>query len=359
MQTQSTTNYSDSQNVYVGLDIHLKSWKVSIMLDNTAFKTFSQNPCAKTLADYLRKNFPGASYYSAYEAGFTGYSTHRKLEAEGITNIIANPADIPTTDKERRQKEDKRDSRKIAKSLRNGDLEGIYVPSVSSMEFRTLVRFRSTLVKEVSRNKHRVKSLLYFKGIDIPKELDPASKNWSARFTRWLEEEVHFSSEFGYIAFSTLIATTLYYRQKLLEITRILRNIPKNSDYGKRISLLCTIPGVGLITAATILAEIENIHRFRTLDKLCSYVGIVPSTDSSGDTETDKGITPRANRPLRTVIIESSWISTRNNPVMAKRFNELAFKMDSNMAIIRIAKKMLASIRYILQHETEYKSNII
>ncbi len=54
--------------------------------------------------------------------------------------------DIPTTDKDRKQKEDKRDSRKIAKSLRNGELEGIYVPSYEMEELRSLVRYRKILI---------------------------------------------------------------------------------------------------------------------------------------------------------------------------------------------------------------------
>ncbi len=358
MQSQGTTIYSNAQNVYVGIDVHLKSWKVSVMLDNTVFKTFSQEPCAKVLSKYLGQNFPGSNYYSAYEAGFSGYSTHRKLQEEGITNIIVNPADIPTTDKERRQKEDKRDSRKIAKALRNGELEGIYVPSISSMEFRTLVRYRHTLVKEVSRNKNRLKSLLKFQGVTIPQELHSASIHWSARFTKWLEEEVKFSSEYGNLTIGVLIAVTQYYRQKLLELTRVLRKIPKDSHYGKLIELLCTIPGVGLITAVTLIAEIEDINRFKTLDKFCSYVGIVPSTNSSGDTETVRGITPRSNRPLRNVIIESSWAAVRNNPMLAKQYNELCYKMENNKAIIRIAKKMLAIIRYVMKYEKEYKIDV-
>jgi hypothetical protein len=102
------------QNIYVGIDVHLKSWKVTILLTHSYYKTFSMNPSSQELKQYLVKNFPGGNYFSAYEAGFFSYSIHRELLIEGIQNIIVNPADIPTTDKERKQKEDKRDSRKIA-----------------------------------------------------------------------------------------------------------------------------------------------------------------------------------------------------------------------------------------------------
>jgi len=188
MQAKGTTIDFNGQNVYAGIDIHLKSWKVTIMLGDREHKTFSQDPNAETLWNYLRKNFPGAVYHSAYEAGFCGFSAHRDLVGFGILNLVVNPADIPTTDKEKRQKEDKRDSRKIAKSLRNGELLGIYVPGKGMEELRGLVRYRKTLVKEISRHKCRIKSFIYFNGIKIPLEQDGISKHWSGRFTHWLRE---------------------------------------------------------------------------------------------------------------------------------------------------------------------------
>jgi len=112
MQNKVKTISFQGQNIYVGIDVHLKSWKVTIMLDHSFYKTFSQDPEPSILSDYLHRNFPGGNYCSAYEAGFCGFSVHRELEKYGIKNIVVNPADIPTTDKERKQKEDKRDSHK-------------------------------------------------------------------------------------------------------------------------------------------------------------------------------------------------------------------------------------------------------
>ena len=131
MHTKVNESTFAGQPIYVGIDVHLKSWKVTVMAGDIHCKTFSAPPQSDKLANYLKQNFPGANYYSAYEAGFCGFSVHRALTRCGIKSIIVNPADIPTTDKERRQKEDKRDSRKIAQTLRSGHLQGIYVPKAS------------------------------------------------------------------------------------------------------------------------------------------------------------------------------------------------------------------------------------
>jgi hypothetical protein len=109
-------NYS-GQTIYVGIDVHLKSWSVTILTEHLHHKTFTQpsDPCA--LVSYLKNNLPGSSYQSAYEAGFSGLWTHYELTKMGVKNIVVNPFDVPSTQKEHLQKTDSMDSRKIACSL--------------------------------------------------------------------------------------------------------------------------------------------------------------------------------------------------------------------------------------------------
>lgn len=342
-------------NIYVGIDTHLKSWKISIMLEETAYKTLSIDPKAELLYNYLSRNFPGGDYFSAYEAGFCGYSVHRSLEKFGIKNIIVNPADIPTTDKERKQKEDNRDSRKIARSLCNGELEGIYIPSQETVELRGLVRYRRTLVKEISRNKIRIKSFLYFHGIEIPTELDSASRYWSSNFSKWIGE-IRLNTEYGHTVLTSTLETVHHLRKILLKVNKELRIIAKSTKYHQKIKQLTSIPGIGLIVSMTLLSELEDIKRFKSLDKLCSYIGLVPTTKSSGDNEKTGNITPRSNKPLRSILIESAWIAIRNDPEMTLVYSNLCKRMKPNKAIIRIAKKILSRTRYILKNEISYSS---
>ena len=358
MKTQFNTISFKGQKIYVGIDVHLKSWTVSIFLENTFHRKFSQNPSAKELSRYMRKHFPKGEYYSVYESGFCGYSVHRELESEGIHNIIVNAADIPTTDKERKQKEDGRDSMKLAKSLRSGDLKGIYILHTSTIEFRGLVRFRKTTVKEIRRNKTRIKSYLYFNGISIPSELDGASKYWSGKFTQWLST-VKLSTDAGNMVLKKTLENVDHLRSQLLEINRSLRFMVREGKYSSRLKLLMSLPGIGLVSAVTFLSELEDLNRFKNLDTFCSYVGLVPSTRSSGEKEFSVGITPRSNNHLRNVIIECAWIAIRQDPSLTLRFNELCQRMKKNNAIVRIAKKLLNRIRFVMKNETEYVYSIV
>jgi transposase len=103
-----------------------------------------------------------------------------------------------------------------------------------------------------------------------------------------------------------------------------------------------------------ILTELETINRFNNLDKMCGYIGLVPSTKSSGDKEKTGDMTPRGHSVLRTAIIESSWIAKSNDPSLMKSYISYCKRMDQNKAIIKIAKKLLSRIRYVLNNNKPY-----
>ncbi|GHV48724.1 hypothetical protein FACS1894181_05300 [Bacteroidia bacterium] len=109
MQKQRNKLNFEGQNIYIGLDVHKTSWTVCIMTKELEHKRFNQKPSAKDLAGHLEKNFPGGTYYSAYEAGFCGFHARLELLKCNIHNIIVNAADVPTTHKEKAHKDDWRD----------------------------------------------------------------------------------------------------------------------------------------------------------------------------------------------------------------------------------------------------------
>ena len=135
---------------------------MTILSDQMHLKTFNQIPSPEKLSNYLNSNYPKAVYKSAYEAGFCGYWSHRRLMDLGIENIIVNPADVPTTQKETALKSDPVDSRKIARFLRSGELSELYIPQVETEGDRILLRSRYRILIDLGRIRRRIKSLLYF-----------------------------------------------------------------------------------------------------------------------------------------------------------------------------------------------------
>src|SRR5260370_13853522 len=70
---------------------------------------------------------------------------------------------------------------------------------------------------------------------------------------------------------------------------------------------LMAMRGIDLISAATLLAEIGDLSRFRTPTELMAYLGLVPSEDSTGDTIKRGPITKAGNRRARRMLVECSW----------------------------------------------------
>ena len=221
-----------------------------------------------------------------------------------------------------------------------------------------MVRYRRALVKEISRYKNRAKSFLYYNGIEIPAELTSGSKHWSKRYSKWLEG-LELETEYSRATLSHIMETVDHLRKKLLEINRSFRQMEKDSEYSETISLLRTVPGVALITAMTIMTELNNIGRFRSIDRLCSYVGLVPRTSSSGEKERTGGITPRSNRQLRSMLMESAWIAIRYDPALMMKYGELRKRMEANKAIVNIAKKLLSRIKHVLVNKEPYVKGVV
>ena len=358
MLTQSNKLDFNGQSIYVGIDVHLKSWKVTILMASLTHKTFSQDPSPKLLHQYLTRNFPGGQYYSAYEAGFCGYWIHNELNKLGIKSMVVNPADIPTTNKEKVQKDDKRDSRKIAKSLCNGDLTPIYVSTTKTLEDRGLLRARATLIKDLTRYKNRIKSFLYFHRIAYPVMFQKSGTHWTNRFILWLKELnlVESSASQTLLAF---ITQSVNLRSAILDITRAIRALSKSKPYKKKVDLLMSIPGVGMLSAMTFLTEIETINRFETFDKLCGFIGLIPSTNSSGEKEISGKITSRGHSILRSTLIECAWVTARLDPNMLRCYHDYCKRMEPNKAIIRIARKLLNRIRFVLTNNQPYVLSVV
>lgn len=349
----------DGQSFYIGIDCHKKSWNVTILGEHYEHKTYSQNPDPQLLSNYLHRNFPGGTFHSVYEAGFNGFTTCRALHEEGINCIITNPADIPTSQKERENKNDKVDSRKLARTLRGNGLFAIHIPDEQLEADRALVRQRYNLSRDVSRIKQQIKSKLFQFGIDIPGQFTlNQSKHWSKAYINWLKE-LDIDQPSLKQALDNFIEIGLILKEKLQKVSKQILELAQTDRYKRNFELLQTIPGIGQISAMYLLVQLGDISRFKRLDQLCNYIGLVPRTNSSGENIRASKMVKRGNKKLKILMIEVSWVAIRKDPALMLIFNELSKRMHKNKAIIRIARRMLARIRFVLLHQQEYKMNII
>ena len=344
------------QPIYIGLDVHKKSWSVSIFSNYGEYKTFNQPPEVDKLFQYLRHHFPGGDYRSVYEAGYCGFWIHDQLREKGIQCLVVNPADIPTKNKERRTKRDRIDCRKLGRSLRNGEIAGIYVPCRPKLEDRTLIRTRQSMVRKQTRCKNQIKAILLFYGVVIPEQREMG--HWSRRFIQWIEG-VRMERASGDMALRVHLEELSHLRQLIASLNRAILRLARTEEYGLLVRLLKTVPGISTLTAMILLTELGEITRFPSLDELSCYVGLVPDTQASAEKEYVGGLTQRRHAQLRWLLIEASWTAIRKDPALLMAFEQYCKRMRKTKAIIKIARKLLNRIRYVLKNQAEYVPCVI
>jgi transposase len=343
--------------IFCGIDVHKKSWRVNIQDGEFELEDFSQNADVVLLHKHLKRKYPGASFKLCYEAGFSGFSAQRWFSSQGMSCLVVNAADVASNDKERRRKSDKIDARKLCEHLQSKKVKSIHIPALHWEHGRCFVRARSRIVSNQTHSKNRIWQLLHFSGLPLPQDYD-ARQYWSKRFVKELKETDCGSKELK----ATLDLYIKDYEQTktlLLEATREVRKMCRQVEYQSQISLLRTIPGIGEINAAVLLFELQEVSRFKHLDHLCSYAGLVPDTADSGESKINKGITNRNNHYLRTALVESSWSVIRKDPALLMKYKGYCRKMEKNKAIIRIAKHLLSRINYVLKTKKEYVTCVV
>jgi len=350
------SNLFRDRTISIGLDVHLKSYKVSYLVDGQFYKTCTHGANSSEVINYVKTNFPGGKYQSAYEAGFAGYQLHYNLQAAGIENLVVHPSDVPVTQKNKEQKTDARDSKQIAQCLYGGLLTCINIPNLKQQSDRSLVRHRDKIVSHLTRIRNQIKMSLYYQGIEIPEQF--SESGWSKVFISWLSG-LNFREQSGTTKMEIHLSELSHYRNLLLRVNRALRQLSRSTYYKEDYDILVSTPGIGLIGGMRFLTEIGDVERFNSSEKLCSYMGLIPNSRSSGERDRKSRITYRANKRMRSQLIEAAWVAIRNDPSMMAYYAKKTRgnKKNSNRAIVSTARKLLCRIYYILNARVKYIKN--
>ena len=344
---------ASTPKLFIGMDIHKRSWKIHCCTDLFDGDTKSFAPNAKALSKYVDKHFPKHKVTLAYESGCCGYSAARAFQSFGWEVLVVNPADIPKPAKLGVIKTDKIDCINIAKQLRSGNLVGIYLPSIEQEQVRALFRRRFDLVKDFRRIKSRIKSCLLFHGIDIPEEFD--NPNWSHAFVNWLID-IKWSNRMGQANLDSLIFHYRFIDEQIKDVTKTMKAYCRK-HYKEDYYLMRTIPGIGPLTAAAFLCELGDLRRFSSAKKFSAYIGLVPSVYQSGENLRTPGISPRGHRTLRAHIVESAWIAIRKDPALQAYYRSHVGK-NSKAVIIKVAHKLLNRLLAVVKTQTPYEIGI-
>ena len=343
MRKQYSTVSFKGQVVYAGIDVHKRQWTVTIQHCGHAQKSFTMDPDPEKLAEHLKRNYPDAEYRSVYEAGFSGFEAHRTLCRLGVKNIVINPSDVPTSGKERENKNDGCDSRKLARELENGSLEPIYVPEPENLILRNLKRREDQVVQNLTRIKNRIKSHLYFIGVKFI--------SWTGGSLKIMEEDAIKRHDYALLSD---LRELRFLREEKLRIVHDERDCLKLLHRERIQENVQSVAGIGFRTTIALQAEIWDMTRFQTNDRLNSYVGLAPRMFGSGEHVTVK-CGNRKKKQLHYLMVEGAWRAVRYNPEYKARYGALVGRgMSSQKAIVVIARKLMQTIRAVWLQDRKF-----
>ena len=284
---------------WAGLDVHARS-VLAVTLDAQSGELRSQRLPGETakVVEFLER-LPGPTR-AAYEAGPTGYGLARALHAAEIGCVVAAPGKIerPAQDK---IKTDLRDAERVLRLLMIDGLHPVRVPTVEEEALRDLVRAREDVRGDLMRARQRLSKLLLRHDIIY----EDTSSTWTQRHRAWLRAQ-----DLGGGAQATLLdylgaIDTLELRRDTLEAT--ITELVPGSPYTQTVARLRCLRGIDTLSAVGLAAEVGDFARFDRPGRLMSYLGLVPSECSTGQTRRQGPITKTGSRHARRLLVEAAW----------------------------------------------------
>ena len=230
----------------------------------------------------------------------------------------------------------------MAVLLKLGELPTVYMPARSVRQWRITILHRQKTVHKVARAKNRIRALLKGQGLRRPGWRggwwNRANRDWMCALAREIDGGL-WRLQLGH-----LLAELEMLEAQRDETTRYLDGILSGRGGA---SLLMSIPGVGPRTAEAVLAYTDDIGRFGSSRKYCSYFGLTPRLDESGSRRRLGHISKQGPAVVRWVLCESSWKVVRHCPAMRKFYLRVLAGQPSRkkIAIVAVARKMVSIMR--------------
>ena len=333
--------------MYLGIDLH-KRTSTWVMMDekrNVVWKnTVASHPFdISTSIEKLPVPLVGIKVAIEPVTGWRWVT--KQLEEAGLEIHIAHPMKVRLI-AESKQKTDFNDAKTLADLLRAGMLPEGHRVSDEIYELRVVLRERYFLVSERTAVKNRLHGLVTTKGVHLVDGSNPLQK----RGKKWIEKGSDETMKELLEVIGELDTHIDFLSKKIDGLTK---EIPEAK-------LLMTVPGVGPITALTVVAEVGDFSRFESAKKLSSFAGIVPKQRSSGEKVRLGSITHQGSKYLRTAMVKTAMrIRADYAPELYQFVAKLTPNCGAKRARVALARKMLAIMWTMVKNNSPYEPSII
>jgi len=268
----------------------------------------------------------------------------RILEPRVERVIVVSPGDTGITNA--RAKTDRLDARTLAKLLWAGELEGVWAPDELTRLLRRRLARREQLVRARSRAKNEIHAVLMRCLVGKP----PMSDLFGAGGRRWLR-----GLELPVEEAETVEACMRHIEFLDAEIAEVERVVARYGMSCSEIRRLMSVPGVNVICAATFIAAIGEIRRFKSSRELVGYLGLDPRVRQSGSSPARGGrISKRGSGSVRWALVEAAWSVIHQPGPMRAFYERIRSRRGHQVAVVAVARKLAVLFWCMLTREEQY-----
>lgn len=313
---------------YVGLDVHKDSIAIAVASsDGKPAASLGQVPHdIPALIKRLLRLGPAASLRCCYEAGPTGLGLARRLRETAIACDVVAPSLVPVQPGVR-VKTDRRDAVKLAQYLRSGHLTAIHVLDPATEAIRDLERARDDAKRGERAARQQLSKFLLRHG-----RWFEGRTNWGPAHLAWLAKQ-RFDDEAQQDVMNDYREAVELATARVGRLSGRLAQRVATWEKAPLVTAFQALRGVDLVSAATLVAEVEDFRRFPSAPELMSFVGLVPSEHSSGGSRRQGRITRTGNGHVRRILVESAW-HYRRQPRMSKAIRARNDKVSAGVRAI-------------------------
>jgi transposase len=333
--------------LYVGIDVHKVFCQLSIVDDNGVELENCRVPNSVEGVASIHRLLGGRPARAVIESTANlWFKVYSGLERLGVPTVLSNPLKTRLIS-EARLKSDRVDARVLAELLRGGMIAGCYVAPSPVRRMRELLRQRTNYVRDRTRMKNRVHTLLDKHYLQLPAVSDLFGK----RGREWLRV-VELPDEDRLAVDTCLdVLRSLDSAIERLE-ARIAREVVDDAD----VRLLMTVPGVDYYTAALFINEVGDIHRFASSSRLVSWLGLAPYVSQSGESSHHGRITKRGSPRVRAVMVQAAQVAVRHDERMRARYHRVRTRRGAAKAVVAVARELVVAMYHMLKNREPYRT---
>ena len=331
---------------YLGIDLHLKR-TYAVLMDQTGKVIDERQIRNLDMIEYLKGNVPRETY-AVLEATRNWAFMYDLLEQHVERVGLAHAKELKAI-AHAAVKTDQIDAKVLANLARLNFLPVSYAAPKEVRDLRLYMRHREWLVRQRTQAKNRIHAVLASYN-----QVSPVGDLFGVRGRSFLEETM---PELRPTAQRVIADNLCLIDQLCSQIEALEADLELSDQQQQTVKLLKTMPGIGPVTAVTILAEIGDVQRFNSPKSLCHWAGLTPRVRKSDQVVRHGRITKQGSPYLRAAMTRRATLASRFSPKWRTVHRKMLPRCGRTGAKVAVARRLLTVVYFMLKRQQPYREN--